>query len=320
MAETMKRPKRSRLETPRKQYSIDQCALYGIKGVGQLSKVLRWPDSLGKLERLASKKSSYRVWLHESGRQIEEPVGMLRRVHVRIATLLRRIEPPSYRQSGVRGRSYVTNAERHVEPNPSIKLDVSAFYPSTSSAHVYALFSERLHCAPDVALILAHLCCYQGDHLPTGGVHSEVVAFYSHKGLFDRLNARAEARGGNFSVYVDDMMLTFDKASATDLRWAVRMIEAHGLKVNRKKSRLIPKRSEKILTGVRISGGEMRGTQKAHRNVLKKFVELDSASDNALESTALSLLGHLDHIAQIDERFRQKAKGNRVRLRPVVKR
>lgn len=310
--------KKSRLEKPKKQYPIDQCALFGIKGVGQLVKILNWPKSLGKLERLPYKKSSYRTWSNESGRWIEEPVGMLRDVQMRIATLLRRIEPPDYRQSGVRGRSYITNARKHTKPNPSVKLDISAFYPSTTSRHVYELFSETLKCSSDVAMILARLCCFEDDHLPTGGVHSEVVAFYAHKAIFDQLNARAQVRGGAFSVYVDDMMLTYDKVSSTDLRCASRLIEGHGLKVNAEKSRVIRKRDDKVITGVRISGGRVHGTQKAHGLVLQKFIQLDSATEANRRATAQSLLGHLDQIAQIDKRYEQKAKGNRIRLEPIL--
>jgi hypothetical protein len=175
-----KRKKPPRLEIPKKQYALNQCALYGIKGTQQLLSVLKWTAGLAALKAEAQKPGSYSVWTEDDGRVIQAACPSLRLVHSRIAVLMRRVLPPEYRHSGIRGLSFITNAAQHCAPHASLKLDVRKFYPSTKYSHVRSFFVNEMHCAPDVAGILAHLCCYQGA-IPTGGVHSEVLAFYCHK-------------------------------------------------------------------------------------------------------------------------------------------
>lgn len=311
----MEKKKKSRLEKPKKQYAKDQCALYGLKGLGQLRKVLEWHASQRRLERVPEKKSSYKVWRNSKGRDVQEAIGELRALHVRIATLLRRISPPDYRHSGVRGRSYITNASEHAVGQPSIKIDIKAFYPSTTFHHVYAMFRGYLECADDVALLLAKICCFRETHLPTGGVHSEVTAFFSHKALFDRIANRAVQFGGRFTVYVDDLVMTFDKASASDLSWAANEIKKHGLILHPDKSRVIGRRERKTITGVTIAGEVTLAPQKNHLNVLSSFRSLSELRGIKDAGAARRLIGQLDQIAQIDPRFKSRAKGNRIRLK-----
>ena len=114
-----KKLKRKRLEKPKKEYRLDQCALYKLRGKGQLLDRLGWEGSFDDLMALATAPGAYRQW-SDGDRKIQEATEGLRKVHVRIATLLRRIAPPDYRHSGVRGRSFLTNAAVHVDLEPSL--------------------------------------------------------------------------------------------------------------------------------------------------------------------------------------------------------
>ena len=265
-----KRPAKRKLERPKKQYPLDQCALYGIRGLGELISVLGWHRSPADLERLADRPNNYRVWL-EDGREIQEPINVLRTIHARVATLLRRVEPPDFRHSGVRKRSFLTNAQQHLADNPSIKLDIRKFYPSTSFDHVRRFFKRDLRCAGDVAVVLAKLCCYRKNlghigHLPTGAVHSEVLAFYCHKKIFDALFERAKTRGGTMSVYVDDIMLSMPNASLTDLEWARYRLSQGGITLHPGKSWVFPKNGRRRITGVIIQNGKTHATPGGHPN------------------------------------------------------
>ncbi len=245
---------RRRLETPIKQYGLHDCALYALKGHGQLLSILAWQDSFEDLEKLVSDEHNYAVW-SEEGRTFQSPRRKLRKLQSRIATLLRRIKPPDYRHSGVKKRSFVTNALTHLSGDPMVKLDVRKFYPSTSFKHVFNFFHHVMNCSADVADMLAAICCIHRKHVPTGGVHSEVLAFYCHKKVLDALDSRAAARGGVFSSYVDDMALSAPNASLTDLEWARARFKQRGLKIHPGKSTVIAKRSDKVLTGVQLSRG-----------------------------------------------------------------
>lgn len=317
---TAARKKPPRLERPRKQYTLDQCALYAVTGFGQLLQALKWSGTRDELEQLPSKKGSYSVWQNERGRRIQAAGPQLRAVQARIATLLRRVLPPEYRQSGVRDRSFLTNARQHARSEPSVKLDIKSFYPTTSFRHVRKFFNQRMRCSGDVAFLLAKLCCFEGRHLPTGGVHSEVMAFYCHKDSFDRLLDRARSRGGVMTVYVDDIMITMPDASLTDLEWARRLFAQQDVKLHPGKSKVIPSGVSKTITGVQIKDGKISAPIKQHRMIKERFDQLTNAGDeSARAALARSLIGHLDHVAQIEPGFAPRAKGNRARLKALVK-
>jgi len=313
------RKKPPKLENPRKQYALDQCALFGVNGFGQLLQTLGWAGTRVELEALPNAKGSYSEFKNEEGRWVQSAGKELRAVHFRIATLMRRVLPPEYRQSGVRGRSFLTNAQQHTCVEPSIKLDIKKFYPTTTFQHVLNMFAHDMRCSGDVAFLLAKLCCFKQRHLPTGGVHSEVLAFYCHKNSFDQLLDRATARGGVMTVYVDDIMITMPEASLTDLEWARRLFANQGVKLHPGKCKVIPAGTTKTITGVQIRNGEISAPAKQHRMIKERFDQLRESTDEAERATlARSLIGHLDHVAQIQPAFASRAKGNRARLKALV--
>lgn len=314
-----KRKRPPRLETPKKQYTLDQCALFRVQGIGQLIHILNWKGGRKELEELPAIHGSYRTWKNEKGRTLQSAGPELRRVQTRIAILLRRVIPPEYRHSGVRGRSFLTNAQQHLQFDPSVKLDIRSFYPTTSFQHVRRFFKDSMKCAGDVAFLLAKLCCYRERHLPTGGVHSEVMAFYCHRGNFEKLLARVTARGGTMTVYVDDIMLTMPGASLTDLEWARRLFAQQGVKIHPGKSKVIPKRGTKVITGVEVRGGRVRAPKRQHMMIKQRLDEIREApADQDVKSAVNSLLGHMDHVAQIDPRFQARACGTRRRFKAVL--
>lgn len=271
-----------------------------------------------ELRSLVDLQGGYRVWKQDD-RVVQAAKPVLRRIHARIATLLRRVAPPHYRHSGVRDRSFLSNAMQHTELHASLKLDISKFYPSTTVHHVWKFFVHRMQCAPDVAAFLAGLCCFQKRHLPTGGVHSEVLAFYCHLGMLDALNARVAARGGIMTVYVDDIVITMPGACESDLRWAERLISRARLTMNVRKSRVIQTHKEKLITGVCIQRGKVRAPAGQHLKVkhLHEAIALGSPADDAAMNVR-KLQGHLDHIAQIEPKYQARARGHRAKNRTAL--
>ncbi len=312
---------RLKLERPLKAYALDQCALYKIKGIGQLLKVLLWNGTEDELEQFLNNESNYNVFLHKkTNRLIQHPKPRLDKLQSRIAVLLRRVAPPNYRHSGVRNRSFLTNASQHSRPGPAVKVDLEKFYPSTKFIHVYAFFRGKMHCSADVARLLTRICCYRDAHLPTGARHSEVLAFYCHKDIFDKIHHRATARNGVMSTYIDDIMLTMNSASDGDLKWIRGLFSKYGLKINSKKSRVYKASQPKVITGVVHSRGRQLAPHKQHRKAGEHFAALASLTQESTEYSAhaRSLMGHLDHIALIDKRFKLRAVGNRLRLRKSI--
>lgn len=282
-------------------------------------RALKWRGTRQELEDLPGYRGSYKVWKNDRERAVQEAAPCLRNVQARIAVLLRRIVPPEYRHSGVRDRSFLTNAQQHTQLDPSIKLDIKSFYPTTSFQHVRKFFVEVMKCAGDVAFLLAKLCCYRQKHLPTGGVHSEVVAFYCHRGNFDQLMDRVHSRGGVMTVYVDDIMVTMPGASLTDLEWARRLFARQKVKLHPGKCRVIRKAAPKFITGVEIHKGKINAPKAQHLMIKQRLAEIRNAPSEEVASKAVgSLLGHLDHVAQINPKFQNRAHGTRGRFKALI--
>jgi hypothetical protein len=174
----------------RKTYALDQCPLYKIASRKRLAQDVFNVD-LPFLERLAANERNYRVFTIKQGekeRQVEVPKVVLERIHRRLFSLLERIEKPDYLHSGVRGRSYISNAKVHIGSVPLVKLDLKKFYPSVDGARVSRFFTGTMRCSPDVAGLLTRLCTFE-NHVPTGSCVSQLLAFYAAKPLFDELSA-----------------------------------------------------------------------------------------------------------------------------------
>jgi hypothetical protein len=312
------RAKKIRLECPKKQYALNQCALYGLKGLHQALRILRLEGtSIASLKNICSAQS-YIVWDND-GRIVQQPKPQLQNIQRRIATLLRRVTPPKYRHSGIRNRSFRTNAATHANGLPCIQFDIQKFYPSTTYAHIRRFFAEDMGCTGDVATLLAELCCFDARHLPTGGVHSEVVAFYTHKRLFDLIDQRVRARGGAMTLYVDDGTISMPGACATDLDWIRTQFRLNGLRLHKRKSFVVPSRKPRTITGVVVVGNDIRPPKSQLRKIKNLHRDIDNTPDRgAQRRKAQQLLGHLDHVAQIDPRHKDKATGNRKRLRPIL--
>ena len=157
-----------RIKYKNKSYSLKDSALYKITTKKKLEIILKKPTS--ELKSLASNSNYTIFFIEKSGkkkREIQSPTLELDEVQTRIASLLARIATPDYLHSGVKGRSYITNAQVHVGNYPVLVMDIRDFYPSISKKSIYHFFYNTMSSAPDVAGILAELCSFQG-HIPTG--------------------------------------------------------------------------------------------------------------------------------------------------------
>jgi hypothetical protein len=204
-----------------KRYELDQCALYKLRNKRLLAKLLSMPTK--EIEKIISSNSNYNVFEINKGtdkaRKIEHPKRSLDTIQERIFFLLKRVKTPDYLYSGVKGVSPIKNAKLHLGNGSLIKLDVVKFYPSTTFRHVFSFFKDMMKCDSDVAAVLTKLSTYEG-HLPTGSRISQILAFYSHKPLFDELYSLSKKYDLKMSVWVDDIVFSGKKSSPEILRMA----------------------------------------------------------------------------------------------------
>ena len=302
----------------RKSLPRDQCALFKVQSPRRLAeKVLR--ISLEDLRRLArGGVANYEVYDDEdTGRWIESPSDELKIVQRRIHDLLAQITPPEFLYSGVKGRSAVGNAIRHFDSHQKsvsvVKLDITKFYPSSDGERVGHFFYQAMQCSRQVAKLVCGLTTIPATsasphlHLPTGGVTSQILAYYSYQAMFEALAALAKKSNTVLSVLVDD--ITFSGAGATPglLNEARQIVHRFELCSKRRKERALNARCAKIVTGVALTAQGPRLSHAHKRNIHQLQQGLNNASSPEEKAVlARRLFGALSHAGQIEERYREQ--------------
>jgi hypothetical protein len=296
----------------RKTYALDQCPLYKIAGRKRLAQDVFNVD-LPFLERLAANEGNFRVFTIRQGekdRQVEVPKVILERIHRRLFNLLERIEKPEYLHSGVRGRSYISNAKVHIGVVPLAKLDIKKFYPSVDGARVSRFFTGTMLCSPDVAALLTRLCTFE-NHVPTGSCVSQLLAFYAAKPMFDELHGLAAGAGVRDSCYVDDLTWSGNAATPAFLWAAKQVVRRHGFSYH--KDRCFAAGDRKLVTGVMLDGDRIAVLPSKEFIIWRSIHSLGAFAPQDRIAAVNSLIGTAVAAGQIEARFLRRL----LRLRQV---
>ena len=301
-----------------KTYPIDQSRLYRCSSKKKLAELLGIDRA--KLIALTKDPTAYRIFTRRTNgkeRVIEEPRGELRRVHDRLLALLSRIEPPSYLHSGVKRRSYISNAKQHAGGGRILKTDVSKFYPSTTHRQVFVGFLREFRCAGDVARLLADLCTYEG-HVPTGSPISMPAAFFAHKQAFDALHRRMLGQNITMTVYVDDITLSGERLMRQHFCPIKKAFAATGMRVH--KTRFFGTEPASV-TGVIVKGDEILLPNRRHQRIVEGIRLLASNDANPdRPSIASTLLGQINEAANVDSTCRARLLGYKVLISKLLER
>ncbi|EDN34401.1 conserved hypothetical protein [Francisella tularensis subsp. tularensis FSC033] len=138
-------------------YTKNQSPLYKLNSKKKLATLL-YTDITNIKKCLANPKRyiNFEKPVANKVRSFEPPVGLNKKIHTRIFQLLTRIDDiPEYLHSGVKGRSYVTNAKQHQLSQYFLKMDIKDFYPSTGKDKVF-LFFKKL----DLVILIYTLIIY----------------------------------------------------------------------------------------------------------------------------------------------------------------
>ena len=296
----------------RKTYALEQCPLYKVASRKRLAQDVFNVD-LPFLERLAANEGNFRVFTIKQGekeRQVEVPKVVLERIHRRLFNLLERIEKPDYLHSGVRGRSYISNAKVHVGAVPLVKLDLKKFYPSVDGARVSRFFTGTMRCSPDVAALLTRLCTFE-NHVPTGSCVSQLLSFYATKPMFDELHALAAGAGLRDSCYVDDLTWSGHRATPAFLWAAKQVVHRHGFAHH--KDRCFAAGDRKLVTGVMLDGDCIAVLPSKEFGLWRSIHALGSFEPHERIVAVNSLIGTAVAAGQIEARFLRRL----LRLRQV---
>jgi|GEM_PF-3354497 len=243
----------------------------GLQTLQELGVVLQ--ESVSRLQYFSNHSKHYyreydQVQVNGKRRHIEMPVGELKELQKKIADhLLEHEQLPPYLSSPARGRSIITNAAAHRNRIQAGKIDIQNFFGNCRSSSVFRLFQEHF-CSPEVCAVLTNILCYKG-HLPTGAPSSPIMAFLSNERMFNELYIITGVYFTRMGIWIDDLTLSCKWPNMMDkqLFGTIEFIlNFHGFRVKRRKSRLYPSNRPALLAGVIVlPNGERRHQNRLHK-------------------------------------------------------
>lgn len=287
------------------KYPLEKSPFYKLSNKKRLSELLGVDISDVRDVEKSGLCLKYRSFVDKKTRRfITEPIGDLGVVHKKILKFLTRIAPPDYIHSAIKKRSYKTNATAHCSGKFVIKVDIKKFFQSVKFERIHDFFLETLRCSPDVATILAKICTVRtddfGSHLPTGSCISPILSFLANKDLFDEIDGLSKSEGCVFTLYVDDMTISGERANAELLSKVVTAIFKRGYLYHKTN---ISRKKHSLVTGLIVGSGKI---YLPHDRALKirQLREALDVSVGAKDQLLSSLVGRLSEAEQIDPRYR----------------
>jgi retron-type reverse transcriptase len=267
----------------RRRYELDQSPFYCLKSKARLAQLLR--VSLAKLNRITTLSEElylerdYFDEKREKSRRVEEPKPNLKYIQKRIEDILKRIQLPNYVHAPTKGRSYISNANAHINAKFVRSLDIEKYFPSTPGRRVYWFFHNRMKCSVDVAAILTKILIFK-DHLPTGSPSSPILSYFAHLDMWEAIHKIVKDGDCNLTVYMDDVTVSGDHVP-DKLIWKIKEeFRRCGLHSNNKKEKCYANQNSYEITGIIVAaGGELKIPNRQHLKIHKIRQEIQSENN-----------------------------------------
>ena len=201
-------------------------------------------------------------------RAISVPIRPIKEMQRAFAKWLsHRFKPHTHTHGYVEDRDILTNADHHVGRRWVMRVDLKDFFSTIHFGRVRGLLmSPPYSLPPDVAQLLAHLCCYKGS-LPQGAPSSPVISNMVCRRLDRELAKLAGEHRCRYTRYADDLVFSTNQRAmpsqligrdaqthiisvGSDLK---RVVEGNGFVVNDEKTRLYPRNQRQLVTGIVVN-------------------------------------------------------------------
>ena len=189
-----------------------------------------------------------------------------------------------------KGASISENALPHLHASSLLKVDLFRFFDSISERRIYHVFkSVGYH--PNLAVDLAKFCTFPAtdkyenailedpccpkdfqlsrSFLPQGAPTSPALANLVARRLDIRLSALVAKLGANYTRYADDLTFSGEFDSLPKIGQIKEIIRDEGFFINSSKVSLCSKGQQQKVTGLIVSGNELRIPKKYKRDILK---------------------------------------------------
>lgn len=189
--------------------------------------------------------------------------------------ILKTIEINSSAHGFAYKKSILTNSNVHKGQKELLKLDIKDFFPSIEINRIIAIF-KQLGYPNNVSYYLASICTYE-DYLPQGAPTSPILSNIVSRKLDNRLIKLAKTYNLRYSRYADDLTFSGDNIPAKLIDYITEIVFEEGFEINESKTRLYKSTGKRIVTGISVSGNELKIPREYKRklklelNFIKKY-------------------------------------------------
>jgi RNA-directed DNA polymerase len=214
-----------------------------------------------------------------------------------LENILSKVNFPEVAHGFISGRSILSNAKTHLGNKCLLKMDIEGFFPSISINRIVTIF-KNLGYPPNVSFYLARLCCLQ-EKLPQGAATSPCLSNIVLKRTDSRLAGLAKSYDLAYSRYADDMTFSGSHIPVKFIDLVDDVVKYEGFRINEEKTKLIRGHKKKIVTGISVSGDNMKLPRKTIRSLKQELFYIKK----------LGLLNHLDKIKVNDPVYLERILG-----------
>lgn len=243
------------------------------------------------LEAIVRDKEDYirrrSVVINGKLRNLAVPNRRLRTVHERLKFHLNKIKQPPYLCSPRKGVGQRDNAERHLEANQLLKLDIRQFYPRTMQEDIWRWAYHTLGLRDDVAGLFAKLVAIDG-RMPFGSPVSPVLTTLVHRPMFDDVYGICERRKLTMSLWVDDVTISGAEVPGSAVEEIRGAIRAGGFQTH--KIEYLETARPVVITGVPIVAGRVSAPRAVHRRIQDGYSALKKAATDMERSNIIDNL------------------------------
>ena len=222
----------------------------------------------------------------------------------------------------IKGKSILSNANRHRKNRYFLKMDFKNFFPSIKWSDLEPIITTWHETATldweltnDAKNLIRRTCFYLNDSLPIGYPSSPIISnivMYAIDDEIKHLLSKREKYGNAiYTRYADDLVISTDKKYVCSdiydvISELIRKTHSPKLSLNYKKTKLGSSASgSALVTGLRISTNghiTIHRKQKDHIRLLLALYKKKKLKQNE----QMSLLGHLAYVRHVAPQFYSK--------------
>ena len=215
--------------------------------------------------------------------------------------LAHEIDHPDYVHGGILDKGIRSNAKPHAAKKYLMKLDIRKFFPSVNPAMVAKAMEDHVGLSHELAEEVAEITCHEGQ-LITGSPTSLLIATLVIRQATERIYGAVKQRGGEMTVYVDDIAVSGGAHLFELMPKCIEWIEEIGVAVHEKKRYKLGEKALKTLTGMDVTHGmdAPRGFRRKAKTLGERLAKKVADGHQLLDKEVKQLSGTLMHYAQLN--------------------